>query len=737
MAHANEVKPSWPFVVAVGWGAFLLFQLQPVLAKPLLPTLGGVPMVWMGCMLAFQALLLLGYSYAFWLSARSARLQWALHLALWLVVVLSLLFPLPPIFAFDPATQPLGWLLEELLRRIGVPFIALAATTPLVQRWALQERPEIGANAYRLYVASNLGSFIGLLSYPFIIEPWLTLGQQWTWLTVGFVVQACLLTWAVLRCRHAARKTSIASSAVDTPVAPRPPLRSYAAWVGLAALGCSLMLGTTHYLSLDIASIPLLWVLPLALYLLSFTIAFGRWAFLITSNTRVVMLVVATLLLLSSGMAGMGMLLAQVAVWLLGMFVLCCVVHYWLAKAQPAPEHAAGYYLAISFGGVLAGVFNGLLAPILFIAVVEHLLVLGAVAVVAVWRANPRPWEQGDSRQWKLLPFITIFPVLVMAALFQGLLDKQEIIRAIVVFAAALLGFIYIRQPQWRWAQLMPVLALLFVPFGLHYGSGADRLLQARSWFGVTQVKVKDNGAYHQLVHGNTVHGIQLRAPGKEREILSYYAPLKHVWPAFPPVVTSEPLAVVGLGAGTLACLRSEGQEADLYEIDPLMVDVAKDSRYFSYLEHCAPNEAIYVGDGRLMMARQPDQRYGLIVLDAFSSDAVPVHLLTKEALVLYLQKLQPEGVLAFNISNRYLDMLPVLKALATDAGLHSYFMQYAPKNDTRRTLLFPAQWVLMSRQPIALEQLQADAITTVELHDADLSYLWRDDYSALWRVVK
>ena len=722
-------KPAWPFVFAIGWGAFLLFQLQPMLAKPLLPILGGAPLVWQVCMMMFQALLLGGYAYAFWLTRQPVARQWKIHLVLWGVALASLFWPLPAMGVLDPAVHPVFWLIQHILLQIGLPFLVLSATTPLVQRWAVAHRPAIGSSVFRLYVASNFGSLLGLLSYPFLIEPWFTLIEQRQGMMLAFLLQALIIIAASLTLR---RVPALMVQA-ELSTAPVPSLRRQAEWVWYAALGCSLMLGVTHYLSMDVASIPLLWILPLALYLVSFMVAFAVSPQGLDALHRNGAAFVFFLLLLG--------LIAIPSLWmilpiLLLMFVLCTILHHWLAAAQPATEHAARYYLAISLGGVLAGVFNGILAPLLFDRVIEHMLTLLAILAVFAWRAPLRE----DMTQRKAMLWIGFALILLMggALLVPAGTDQQHLVHPqSVMMLGALVIFLslYLRRPEWRWAQSLPIVMMTL--FALAYQRSApDLLFAGRSWFGTMRVTQSKDGEVHNLVQGTTLHGLQAQAPEKRRDVLSYYAPLKMVWKALPASLHAKPFAIVGLGAGTLACLDGGPHPSDLYEIDPLMVEVAQNPKYFSYMEVCGAQSRVLMGDGRLSMQQVEDGRYGLIVLDAFSSDMVPIHLMTREAVALYLKKLAPGGMIAFHVSNRYLDLVPVLNAVASELQLQAIHIVDRPEG-IHESRHLPSNWMILSPDVLPQEIWARQFQQAKKLEQGDPSLLWTDDYSALWRALK
>jgi SAM-dependent methyltransferase len=660
---------SW-HVMALFTAAGLLFVIQPAAGRAVLPALGGAAATWTTCMLFFQAMLLVGYAWAHLVVSRLPRRgQFAAHFALlgagaWL---------LPPRLGgpalADAATQahPAAALLLHLTQVLGLPVIALAATSPLLQRWYAGANRPGAENPYFLYAASNAGSLAALLAYPLFIEPWLGLEAQrraWSWGYAGFIL---LLGAAVLS--EGRRPRPAGPPAPPTERIRRPDA---ARWLVLAAVPSSLSLGVTLHLATDLASAPLLWVLPLALYLASYMAAFARrGAWLVRAADRALpFLAAAAAYALVTGLARPAGLV--LALHLAALFAAGLVCHGRLAAEHPPAERLTGFYLCLAAGGALGGVFNALLAPLLFRSAAEYPLAL----VLACALRPPRPAaadpEAGAGESVPDLLWTTVVGAAVVAAVLgAGLVTAAPGAPALLVAAAVPCALAVLRPGRVRRVALgLGAVLLLAGP--------AARLVQPelrreRSFFGVTTVKPDPAQAVRQLVHGSTLHGAQWLDPAQRRTPLAYYhrtGPLGEVMRWLGTRPRPREVGVVGLGAGTMAAYAEPGDVWRFHEIDPASIRVATDTNLFTYLADCRARWSIVPGDARLRLAAAPDAALDLLALDAFSSDAIPLHLLTREALELYLRKLRPGGVLAFHLSNRYADLEPALAALARDAGL-------------------------------------------------------------------
>ena len=691
----------WLFVLTILVGSFLLFLVQPMVARMVLPKLGGAPAVWNSAMLVYQALLLGGYAYAHWLGRFPVRRQATIHLALFLVAALWLPIGIAQIAAPGPGQEAL-WVPLLLLASIGPVFFVVSAQAPLMQRWFAADRQ--AGDPYYLYAASNLGSFAGLISYPALVEPTLPLAaQSWGW-TAGYALLVLLVAGAA-----AARWHGGAEAHAAVADEPRPALRRQIHWLLIAAVPSGLMLSTTTHLTTDIVAMPLLWVLPLGLYLLSFVIAFStmeRPTQIITLIAPVVLLAVGGLGLLSSGGGSMMVALASLAM----LFVLATALHGYLYHLRPAAQHLTLFYLIMSAGGVLGGLFAALFAPLIFDWVYEHPLLILAAAMLLPLPAL-LPWDKWLGLEAKtaravavVLVVIAAFAAWHMVGDWTGRLDSATTSWGIAIFVIGMLVI------GWRWAYV-PVLALLMIGVG-----GWDTIQESftgarvRSYFGVYTVTDYPASNQRRLAHGTTLHGLQRTDAAHRRDPTTYYGHQSGVGLTLDKAGAlagpNAAIGIVGLGAGTLACYRRPGQRWTIFEIDPVMVDIARDPAKFTFLSDCAGDTPIVIGDARLQLANQPAGRFDVIVIDAFSSDAIPLHLLTREAIGIYARAMKPDGILLIHISNRFFGLEPVLAAEAKARGWTSAIrMDPGPIGDEYGDLT-GSNWVALTATPQRMQQL-------------------------------
>lgn len=642
----------------------LLFVVEPLVARTLLPVLGGSASVWNSAMLTFQILLLGGYLLAH-LGARHLRLRWHPPAAAALVVVAMVALPVGLREGWrPPAGTPVVWTLFAVAVAVGGPFLALASVSPTLQRWYGAVAP--GVDAYVLYAAGNAGSFIGLLAYPLVVERALGLSDQRAWWGAGYIAFAVLFVVcaAVARRAPAAGAPSTRAPAAGAPSEPAPAGGAGAAttrhllrWAGMAAGPSLLLLGTTRHLSTDVAAIPLLWVVPLSVYLLTFVVAFsGRGRRPAFSATRLapVLAAVAVVSLAAGLPVAPGLALH------LGAFtVLAMAVHGRLADERPPVEDLTRFYLALSAGGAAGGVVGGLIAPVVFPGVWEY--PLGIVACLACVVPHA-----AIGRRWRPVAAGALAVLLVGAAVARVMLaDAAGPPRALqAILGLATVAALAASRRAWQFATALVVAAAIAVAL-----PGAGTVRQLRTYYGVTRVLEDDRG-WRLLVSGSTVHGAQ--DPARPRVPLTYYAP---GGPLADVVAASDrggprSIGVIGLGAGSMAAYAEAGDQVTFYEIDPAVIELALDPEVFSFLADSAGATRVVAGDGRLTIAAAGAGVHDLVVVDAFSSDAIPVHLVTREAVATYRRALSPGGVLAFHVSNRYFDLFPVVARLAADAGL-------------------------------------------------------------------
>lgn len=719
------------FVATVLTGSFLLFLVQPMVARMALPRLGGAPAVWNSAMLVYQALLLGGYAYAHWIGRFSPRVQAGVHLgllgvaALWLPIGLIATQPAPDA---DPAIW-VPWLLGA---SIGPLFLAVSAQAPLIQRWFATASG--GADPYALYAASNLGSFGGLIAYPLLVEPRMSLNEQsWLW-SGGYVLLAGLvLACAVLLPQSAGRDEHRATS-------PKPTTATVGRWILLALVPSGLMLATSTYLTTDIVAGPLLWVLPLGLYLLSFTVAFAanrEIADLLTRIAPITVLLFGGVII--GGFNERPYLNAGIALVLL--FMAAVALHTALYRERPEPDRLTGFYLAMSVGGALGGVFAALLAPVLFDWTWEYPILILAAGVLI-----PQVYlTAGVKRLWTGYRLPALAGVVILAAVllilrYQGPAAYFGETRPGFAFIAIALAALVTVGARLPFVVLLTTALALFGGFRSLELSLRDDI-RTRSYFGVYTVQDRPGGRARGLDHGTTVHGIQLRgSPARETTPTTYYAPKSGVGRAMlaaPAIYGSGArIGVVGLGTGTLACYARSGERWRFYEIDPVIVRIARDSGRFTYLPRCLPRPDIRLGDARLSLATDPSASLDLLALDAFSSDAVPAHLLTREAFATYRRVLAPNGMLLVHISNRFLDLEPVLAAVARADGWNAALLDYEPSGLERAAYASGSVWVAMSRDRAALGQLIGRADWRPLRARPGLEP-WTDDYSTILPLLR
>jgi hypothetical protein len=726
-------------------GAFLLFVVEPMFAKMVLPLLGGSPAVWNTCVLFFQTTLLLGYLYAH-LGPRLLGIR--RHALFHLVAVLLSLLTLPITIRMmgSPPTvgSPIAWLIQVLMLSLGVPFLLLSSTGPLVQQWFSAIRRSGSSDPYFLYSASNVGSLLGLVAYPGIIEASLPLsGQAHTW-TEGYALFIALIAGCACAVWYSPFPTPQIRPAVDssdsseTPgAATRSPWGERMSWVTLAFVPSSLMLGLTTYVTMDIAAVPLLWVVPFAVYLMTYVIAFSRAP--LVRRERMVrfqpLLVVPLIVFIF-----WGPYLATLAFFpfhLAAFFVTAMVCHGDLAARRPKAARLTEYYLWLALGGALGGAFNVLVAPNIFKSVLEYPLML-----VFACFLRPRTARTSTSITWNMVGGVFAVAALVWAR--GALLAFDEpgarvptLVSAAAVAAscvAALLCYRARHQPVALAGSLGAIVAAsVLVDTSQHH-----LILKRRDFYGIHQVRYQAADSTHVLLNGTTKHGAQSFAPGRRREPLSYYTrtgPLGDVFRELPAPRGRE-IAVVGLGTGATAAYGRSGERWTVYEIDPAVERIARDPRYFTYLADSPARIEIVLGDGRLSLERAKDSLFNLIVLDAFSSDAIPVHLLTREALALYFRKLARGGALVFHLSNRYLALEPVLARLAEGAGAVARIRANVGREDVARHKgEDPSIWAVMVVDSQSLGGLPNDSRWRLlrQQHKIDM---WTDDFSNVLQTL-
>jgi hypothetical protein len=678
--------------VTIFLSAFLLFQVQPLVGKLVLPWFGGSAGVWTTCLLFFQNLLLLGYLYTHLVVRHlSHHVQVRLHGTLLLAALLTLPLRLHSLCRPSGGTEPLGRLLLLLALTVGLPYLLLSTTGPLVQAWVARR----GRVPYRLFALSNLASMLALLSYPLVVEPFLPLkAQSWLW-SAGFIAFAGLVFTLARRNAHEVRSIEVEE---ETSAGPGGALKWL--WIAFAAVPSMLLMAVTTHLSTNVAPIPFLWVLPLGLYLLSFILCFEgtRWyrRGLFLGLLPVLLLVMSLSLrpdfrwmdyrfqAISLAASWLASVRGQVLIFSAGLFVACMVAHGELARRRPHPRFLTGFYLRLSLGGALGGGFVALVAPRVFTTYLELPLGLAAAAAVA---GLSLAWEPGSHPRWP---------------------------RAL--------------------ASLFGLLALGLGLHALQLNREADKILVARgrNFYGTLAVFDNPEHTWRTLAHGTITHGGQFLDPGKANRPVTYYSVDSGVGLAVESLQAGpRKLGVVGLGAGSLAAYGRPGDQVRFYEINPLVEPFARS--YFTYLGQAKADTAVKLGDARLSLEAEAPQGYDLLAIDAFSGDAIPVHLLTREAFALYFRHLAPGGVLAVHVSNKYLELRPVVRASVDAFGWKALVVDTESDEEDGT---YGSTWILVVQDevffghPAFRDNGDVKPLPTKAL-------VWRDDFSNLFRVLK
>jgi hypothetical protein len=733
MRRAARTRPLLlTFIAAVVLSASLLFMVQPMFTKLVLPRFGGAPSVWSVAIVFFQTALLAGYAYAHWLTRYApGRPSIAVHL----LVMGAAMFVLPLSIATGWERPPGGaealWLVGLLAVSIGLPFFALAANSPLLQAWFARTDHPAAQDPYFLYAASNVGSFLALVAYPTVIEPFVRLDDQARGWSIGF----CLLVVLLAACGVMLWRSPDASApAAGTTDAP-PTWKHAAFWVALAAAPAGLLVAVTAHISTDVAAVPLLWTLPLALYLLTFVVAFARRP--IIPHRLVVALQAPCIIALVAVIIfdPIKNIIGTLAVHLTAFFVIALMCHGELARTRPPAKYLTAFYLWISAGGVIGGIATGLIAPRVFNGVAEYPILIALAALCRPGLALPRD----RTRRYLLFGGIAAAAVvLVVWALYPIVVEETAFAWAV----AALLGSAML---LWR----VPLAFAAVIAFTLLVNQRIieqDGAISVRSFFGVSRVFDTADGQFRLLQHGTTLHGGQrLRQPNGEPAAIDPPEPLLYYWDGSAMSQALEAVrarldgpmrfAVIGLGAGALACSAGPQDTVRYYEIDPAIVSMARAPHLFSFLRMCRPDVPIILGDARLTLAEAPDGAYDLIIVDAFSSDAIPIHLLTREAMAIYFKKLSAHGMVVMHVSNRHLELVSVVAGIAAANGLMTLVSDNADFDEAANPYKFTATVAAVARSEEDFGDLVHSPDWTLESPDPN-QWVWSDDYSNIVGAV-
>jgi len=715
------------FTVAIFVSAALLFVVQPMFTKMVLPRLGGAPSVWSVAIVFFQAALLAGYAYAHLLTRFApGRTSVVIHVVVMLIACLALPLSIAAGWGRPPAVGEALWLIGLFVASIGLPFFALSANGPLLQAWFARTDHPDAKDPYFLYVASNVGSFLALVSYPLAIEPLVRLGDQARLWSVGFYVLIALIAGCgVLLWRSADQPPSAATEGA-AEAAP-PTWRDAATWVALAAVPSGLLVAVTAHISTDVAAVPLLWVLPLALYLLTFVIVFQRhpiiphWLVVEVQPIFLLGLIAVTFY------TPFETIVWIIALHLVVFFVSVLMCHGELARRRPAPKYLTGFYLWMAAGGVIGGIAAALVAPRLFNWVAEYPILLALTVLCRPGLALP----SDGRRRYLLLGTIAIAVLaLILLAKFPDAIEDKQFQTAIGALLVASVLF---------WQSPLPfavIVAFVLIANHIAYDQSIMRL---RSFFGVHKITETSDGRFRLLTHGTTLHGGQRiysdegqPVEGRPEPLLYYYdhsAIAQTIDAVRSRVGGPIRYAVIGLGSGSLACRAEPADTVHYYEIDPTSIRIARDPKLFTFLAECGSNVQITLGDARLTLADAPPGAYDLVIVDAFSSDAIPIHLLTREAMAIYRDKAGAHGMVVIHVSNRHLELASVVAGIAAANGLMTRVNDAVDLDETTHPYKF-------SGTVAAVAQSNEDFGALAQgndwaLKEADPNqWVWTDDYS-------
>jgi SAM-dependent methyltransferase len=724
------------FVPTIFLSAFLLFCLEPMVGKMMLPLLGGAASVWITCLLFFQLMLLMGYGYAHALERyANVRTQMLGHAVLLLITLLFL----PIHFGTRPdasaSAYPTLWLLGMLIRSVGIPFCLVSTTAPLLQNWLSKTSTASGRDPYFLYAVSNAGSLLALLAYPLLIEPrWGVHVQSSGW-SIGYLVLLLLVGSAVARVwTHLRQSDPSAKAAAATTVSQKPTNRDRLFWLAAACVPSGLMLAVTNHMLLNLASVPFLWVIPLALYLITFMIAFAR-RFRI--SLRVLSAIVPVVLLVLVPLVAVSRPVGKDTLWyvlgshLLVLFAGALLCHTALASRRPDPSQLTEFYFWIALGGALGGIFVAVLAPFLFSTVVEYPLLVATVVFFRQTRESKQKLNWGD------FVYPAVIGLLVAGAwsLFRwASVDVMEDTRTSLSIDAVLVLLVYLVQK--RRIRFALSLAVLIASYRLALPGFLDdyQILHIdRDFFGIKKVVFDMDGNQRKLLHGDTLHGVESLDPALAGQPLSYYhetGPAGDVMKLIS-VRPNQHVGVVGLGTGSMAGWGRPNRHMTFFDIDPQVYDIAHN--FFTYLRRCAENCDVVIGDGRLSIEKAPDSSFDVLMLDAFNSDSIPAHLISREAVQTYLKKLKPDGLILFHVSSRYMDVEGLASAVALDAGLQG-LVRYDDDEDPVGKA--SSDYVVVARHHEDFGELNNNE-NWMPIEKPASIQPWTDDYSNMMAIVR
>jgi hypothetical protein len=728
VAHVSTPQSSSSlallFTLTILLSALLLFFVQPLYTRMILPQIGGAPAVWTTAMLFFQAVLLLGYVYAHFISRfLLPRLQLGLHVSLLVLALLFLPLAVPENWTYDAARPVVTQTLWLYALGVGLPFAVLSANAPLIQSWFGRTGASGASDPYFLYAASNLGSFVALLGFPLVAEPMFgmaTISMGWS---IGFLVLVPLIAL----CGMAAIRGRGLTASVVPKATPEEPVSVplLARWAFLAFLPSSLMLCVTTKISTDVGSVPLIWVVPLALYLLTFVLVFSARSPLTADRLRIVFPLALASLIYFCTFAGRS--LSEFSALVGAFFVASLLAHRLLYDARPTTRHLTLFYVTMSVGGALGGVFNSIIAPLVFDVVAELPITVGLFALLLI-RAEALVRPGSRIVMWLGSALAALLVLSGQLPVVGELPVNERLMLALVLFVCCALAM--------RRHGIGPAVIGLSLLLPAFFVGSQNLVMTDRSFFGVHGVK--DNETIRVYVNGTTIHGGQRLADfGARPRPISYY----HSDGALAEVMVARQdagarsIGIVGLGIGAMSCFSRPGEDWHFYEIDRAVVEIALDPKLFSFMSECAPDPQIHLGDARIVLDQQTGLAFDVLVIDAYSSDAVPVHLTTLEALQLYLERINPGGILVFHISNRFYDLSLPLARVAQELGLATRLRSRTADDVVDAPYDVPSSVMILARSEADLGAFADDP--DWRKPNAPTFPLWTDDHANLLSALR
>ncbi len=736
----REFAPILLFASTLFISASLMFVLQPMFGKVLLPLLGGAPSVWNTCMVFYQSILFIGYLYAHILSTlQQHNRQILIHGSVILISFIALPIALSGNASPPSESDPTFWLLGTLAVSIGLPFFVISTTAPLLQKWFSKAGHHTSNDPYYLYAASNAGSLIALLSYPFLLEPNIGLIDQLDLWSIGYLLLGCFILGCMLYLLRM-KTGSVAATKSETILIENPDKHTIFHWLTLSFVPSSLLLALTNFISTDIAAVPLLWVIPLSLYLLAFIIVFSKYGAAVHPGMVALQpWIITPLIIYLSYFVTLSHQLTILSIHFIAFFISVMVCLGELAKKRPSTKYLTSYYLIMSLGGMLGGMFNTFVAPFIFNSIYEYPLMLVAALIL-------RPHKAMSAAYHKLhLPHL-ILPVyaLIFAALLYFTIDdfSQHLLVGVIIALAAVNFYVFHKNPAY-----LILYSVIIVSCTNSFGEmDNNTLYKTRSFYGVLSIKQLplpnqhgETEIMHRLYSGSIEHGAQRQSAAHLCDTIGYYnrfGPIGQLFTEYQTTNRDWHIGVVGLGSGGLTAYAGPDQFWTLYELDPNVVELAENASYFSFLKNCAGNYRIVAGDGRLSLEKEKHHQYDLLILDAFTSDSVPTHLMTQEAVQLYFANLKPDGILIFHITNRHLALQKVLADHAQQLGFVALIQNFRPGEEM--SLAHPSKWVAAAKQITALEPLLHSNLGNWQnLHaNADI-HSWTDDFTSIISIWK